>query len=224
LFCTVGGICGLGSGATGLGCIVPAVGGGLMGLGPGPGPGPDPGPGCAVPGGGFTVRGAPTGPGVDPVPGPPVYTGLGGPPAFIPGVTWVGTPGRTGWIFAPGGGATTARPANGITVGGAFTGTITGLAPGCATTALPEALITVGRLTFTGTGCAGAPTMIGRAGGAATAEAASGWNRRASTGVTAIAVCDTGRPEAMSPCFTTVTWFWLIYVTLVTFTFVTRFT
>jgi hypothetical protein len=86
-------------------------------------------------------------------------------------------PGCTGGIFAPGGGATTVRPSSGITLGGPVAATGIGLAPGCATTALPEALITVGRFTLTGTVCVCAtPTMIGLAGGATTAEAISGWN------------------------------------------------
>jgi hypothetical protein len=102
-----------------------------------------------------------------------------------------------------------------LSCGGAFTGTSTGFAPGAAEISLPVELINPGRATGAATGRAMGCITTGRAGGCTTG-AVSGLIWLIWCGSTAIAAWCTGRPEAMSSCFTTVTLVWLMYVTLVT--------
>jgi hypothetical protein len=92
-----------------------------------------------------------------------------------------------GVILTFGGGATTTRLGMEGGAGAVFTGGAMGRALGCAATAMPRALIKVGRLTATGTGRAAGRLMTASRVGA-TCGLAMTWARAICCGSTRIAV------------------------------------
>jgi hypothetical protein len=87
--------------------------------------------------------------------------------------------------------------------GAAFCGGGAGRAFGCAATAIPLALINVGRVTATGTGRVGGRLMMAPRVGA-TSGLAMTRARAIICGSTLTADCATGRPDAKSCCRTAV--------------------